>query len=295
MKKMSKNGKNVIILAVIFVLFVIVLISSIILFIGKNDEESSETSYDSKISLPNINTVDYRSNPLMYDFLNGSLGYCYKESNFVNFGPFFAILRYNDSYDTIFISYYNYAEKVTLPILGTEIMTLNANAGDYNSQSLEQSMNGLSSLKRFEEDDYTLYVVSETEDLNLNSVWGSIKFLDSGSLLTRFNPKNGPMYERIYTNGLGWPTEWLRSDEYFINALKEEGVDITNSFFDRYSLYSCLKFKTNKEDVDEQNREIAIKVNNIECFDFEFDGNEVEIRGEDDLNVLLSEFEYERY
>lgn len=90
------------------------------------------------------------------------------------------------------------------------------------------------------------------------------------------------MYDLIYNQGIGFPTDWLRKDSISENLYKN-GVDIKNDFFDSYNLYSKIYFIDNIN-----NNEIELYVDNLNKFTyFNKDLNTTSTINLDQLNMLL--------
>ena len=288
MKIKNKNKKSKIFIITIFFIFILILIATILilqLFKNKNnDVEINDIYKANNYNLPSINTIDYNENPMLYDFLNGSLGYNFDKNiipnngnNFTEYGTYFAILQENNHKDYAFISYYNEPEEIILPILGTDIY----NCKIENFEKFYNSITSISKNRVFNENyngnSYTMYIVSlyninnskNNYDycslLGNNIFWGGINLTQ-----IQMNLKPGIMSEKITNNG--WPSEWLRK-EPFINTVKKLGLNMYESFWDENNYLQTKIYKSTKGEKD-----LLVKTVNENKYEFEYENvyNELE-------------------
>ena len=273
------------ILKISIVSIVIIILGTFIYFnfLKKNDNKNTEDLKvtDSIINLPKLSSIDKNKYPLLYDYVNSSLGKNYDKDKlyFTEYNTFYAIMTNDDYKDYAWGELYTYGEYISLPILGLKpikikIRDLNA-FKDYTSK--------ISANRKYKEGKWNLYIVSlyknsnnqydYCKEVNYSYNWAGIE------LDTNFDKSdNGLAYKNIYDLGQGWDTKWLRKD-IFVKIVKESGLNINDKFFDRYNYLQVLKYKNNK-------KEIKVQVTQLDNFKLEISK---------DNYVDLKEYELKEY
>lgn len=283
--KIIRNKKSI-----IFVILILTIIITVIILIFKNTNnkhnEDVKTVINNQWNLPSLHEIDYNEKPMLYDFVNGSLGYKYINDNFTNYGIFYCVAIKNDKNEGIYVSSYSYAEELIFPILGQvpkffDVKDLNL---------IKSYINNMSKNRVIKEGEYTFCIVSLYKGDNDNNYdyckddkWANINIENSG------NSENGNMYNNVQKNG--WPTEWLRRD-YFKDSIKKDGIDISNKFFDKYNVYQILTFYKNGD----KDNALEVKVKNINEFLFTYNNGKQDVQlvlNESDLNNFLEGEGYE--
>lgn len=252
----------------VFLVLIFISIAIIVFLMVKNITTTVKVKQDDikKLEgLPNIMEVDMDKTPMMYDFLNSSLGYklCTKGYDFNKFGFYYAILQNEKEPENIYVEYYTYGERVIFPILGEapKLFELNSDTMSvFNDGTLK-----LSSDRIIKEDGWNLYIVSQYEQSSTNKFdccdavgnWSEINFI-------QFNTGDSGLMKNLIDDGLGWPTEWLRNDIYK-ESIKSAGYDIDNSFWDKYNINSITDYKNSAKVVV-----LQVKVTQLNCFEFEY-------------------------
>lgn len=238
-------------------------ITGIIIYfsISDNDDELNDTQIMVEHSdLPNPVKVDPQKNPLMYDFLDGSLGYRWKSlnqdgsvkyPNWDEWGYCFLIALNSQIPDKIYFERYCWGEYTLLPPLAGEIYSLVLNEQQrYNVSQMLQNMDQNRILK---EEDWYFFIVSDYSDMTLSTAeydsmnsdywWAGIDFTNYLS-----GEPGGAMKIRV-ENGDGYPTDWLR-EEPFRSRLLEEGLDLSWEWWDENWLYSHKFYHLNEKEID---------------------------------------------
>lgn len=275
--------KNIKKLSIIAIACLTILITAFAFF-HKSDVNNSDVKISDKANLPNINMVSQSGSPLLYDFINSSLGYSYDKDSFSTYGIYYAIIQNKNFNDTVFIEYYNYGDQVIYPILGYQPIKFKLK----DTVIFDNYKNNLSKNRSINEGDWTVYIVSlynssyksKYDYCDSNLYWGGID-------LSQFNKsEHGLMYNQIFDSGLGWPTNWLRKSP-FNKTVKDKGININHEFFDKYNLGSTLIFK------NEGGLELKVKVTQLDRFEFEYQNNHVYL-SEKQLNEFLKINNYEK-
>ena len=291
--------KNYLLIGFIILLFISIII--IVKFkinkrndILKNDNNSNYV-HDDIVDLPNLYEIDRNKNPMLYDFVNCSMGYYFyndliDQYTYKDDCGFLAILKPKDE-DIIFVESYQAIEKVILPLLGNKPIKIKLN--ETNIQIIKDREKQMDKNRIFEEGNYILYIIRESPDYSKCTDGDPGHFIDYDSIdnsnrwfgidiSNSFKTQKGNMYDLIYNQGIGFPTDWLRRDSISENLYKN-GVDIKNDFFDSYNLYSKIYFIDNIN-----NNEIELYVDNLNKFTyFNKDLNTTSTINLDQLNMLL--------
>lgn len=239
------------------ILSIVVILSGILLFTFSNDIKINNT-------LPSINNVNIETQPMLYDFMNGSLGKYYDE-DFSDYGFFLALLYDESNPSFINTSYYSYGEGVVFPILGTSVKTIEID----DIELFISNANKVDIDRTFIEEQNTLYILpvdDNSKDFNnyvVNGEWAGITLMENEIL------EHGMEYQSIYVKGDGWSTEWCRKEPYSSYIEQFAYVDINNEFWDRYSYHSVKEYVC--EDFS-----IKVKVINNDYFEVIYsDGNKI--------------------
>lgn len=276
------KNKNKIVLF-IFILLVIICIINIFNRKGNTTENRNEITVAD--GLPRLSQVDSDKNPMLFDFLNSSI--TYKMNNVENIdkiGFYYALLQNKHNKKDIYVEYYNYAESLVYPTIGSKPKALTLNKEQISN--IDNFASKMSKNRVFEEGDWVMYLISEYNagdnqyDYCDNiGRWGGIDMKQFQS-----NDK-GLMYELV-NSGFGWPTEWLRKEPY-INTMKKQGYDVNDSFWDQYNVGSYKIYKRNIHGTLED-EELKVQVVQLNQFQFKLDDNDVKLN-EEQLKLYLQQ------
>lgn len=274
---------------------------------SKNDDEIEKpTKYIQKVDLPSLSEIDRESNPMLYDFVNSSLGYQYHQENeFTDYGFFYAILINNKNFNNqkrMYIEYYSDNGYSAYPKLGTAPKNM-----DLNDQEIKQIDNFRSKVSKnriIKEGDYSLYIITrygagiatnDSANDNDNNNYNSYNYcdganrwagLDFNDLKLESIDNYGQMYYTIYENGIGWPTEWLKLEPFKTNLINE-GYDITNSFWNKYNIGSYKIYL----DTTDNNKEYKVYVEQFDRFRITYKDNTFRLN-EEQLNQFLETYKW---
>ena len=258
---------------------------------------------DKKTNLPLASEVDPDKNPIMSDFVRGSLTYKWNK-NLSEYGFFYAIMinekdlketldgKYenSDKKRTIYVSKYIYGQKYTYPIIGSTIYEFAMNKE--TAENINKFVNNMSSNRVFKEDGWKMAIVSsenihDPKNKNQNydyttkngstDEWAGLNF----SKVVQDENRPLDMYKVVYGD-FGWPTEWLRKEPYNKN-MKLEGYNVNDPFWDRYNIGSTLTY------VKKNNENVKLKVKVVQLDSFEFTDPKTERK------FYLKEKDLERY
>ena len=288
-----KNTKTKRLLLLFSFLFLVI----IFIFIWANgienqeDEVEGEISYEiSDIQLPDLVTVSADQSPVLYDFINGSLGWKSKINTIEFDGQFFVLARQPEKPNKIFVSYYAVAEEIRVPPLGTNPESYII--GDQEVVLIEDAIKHMDKRRIYNENEWQFLIINEwpiDDDhynfLNSDYKWCGIDF-------TKFNDMQnyGRMYTEIYEDGQGFPLDWLQRDEWKDQLYHQLGVDIEDEFWTRWKLYEKRTYSA----IDpEKGDDIIITVEGTDILKIE-DGGNISWLNEQDLNILLETRGYER-
>lgn len=305
----NKNKKYIIIILILFVIIITVVLLNNILINSNNNNNNSTNNMD-KIyeELPKLDAVNCDKTPLLYDFVNSSIGYHFSledDKTMTKMGSYYVIFYNNKNIKdtkTIYIEYYTFGEKIIRPILGSKpYKTILTN------EQINNILSKIDEIKNYgkytEENNYSAIFISryiydiESNYSNINSEqftniiccdeigrWNGIDFNNYSY------SEHGLMYENIYNNGLGWPTDWLIKDEWYDIMLKN-GYDMNNDFWKRYNIESFKIYKSDKTTAP--NKELKIYVEQLNRFKFRYNDNDIWIRvNEDQLKEVLQTYGY---
>lgn len=305
----NKNKKYVIIILVLFIVItMVILLNNILINFNKNDNNSINNIDKIYEELPKLETIDYNKTPLLYDFVNSSIGYHFSledDKTMTKMGSYYVLFYNNKNIKdtkTIYIEYYTFGEKITRPILGSKpYKTILTN------DQIDNILSKIDEIKNYgkytEENNYSVIFISryiydiESNYSNINSEqftniiccdeigrWNGIDFNNYSY------SEHGLMYENIYNNGLGWPTDWLIKDGWYDIMLKN-GYDMNNDFWKRYNIESFKIYKSDK--TTSPNKELKIYVEQLNRFKFRYNDNDIWIRvNEDQLKEVLRTYGY---
>lgn len=211
--------------------------------ITTNNVQGEETK-KSDVGLPDPTVIDEKKTPVMWDFVNGTLGY---KSDFTSNGGYnWAIAIPNtvlsgSTYD-IFVSPY-FSQDTPEPSLGgkPELVTLTPDEASVFKKYVEN----ISPSNKTEEGDYTFIRFNEISENN-NEYDKAILQPDATytyaniKLPMRDTSKLGILAQKIY-DGYGYPQDYLMKEPYEQRILTMKYVDITTDFFEANNY---LSYKT---------------------------------------------------
>lgn len=256
-----KKKNKIIVLSIAICLAIITIIITIFSISSSKPQEGDQQSEEDKVltvlrdkelELPNIESVDRNNSPLLYDFLNSSLGYMYDKDryNFTNYGQYYAVMFNKSNESKMFVEYYSYPEKVIYPILGNAPMQINLDATQTNIMNDWRSK--VSDNRTLIENDWTVYIISANNFDNFNEFDCCSKGIWAGIDLTKCNNSTGDnigKMQSIIDSGVGWPKEWIEREPFKTNILKEDGKDLSDPYWQQHSpgSYKIYKDENGKE------------------------------------------------
>jgi hypothetical protein len=252
-------------------------------------EETSATDF----LLPDISLVSAEDTPMLYDFVNGSIGWKW-DYNILPLDMFFALVWKPDEPTDVFVSYYSIAEIAKYPPLGST--PIQYRLTEQEAKVIKSSIDNMSSDLVHEEGEYQIALIKEYlmpdeaniyDGLDEDYKWGGMNFL-------RFTDptviKAGPMEVRV-DSGEGYPTDWLRKPEWAAQLLEVTHIDISWDFWDRYRVKEKREYYG--KDQTGGPPMVTIYVENTDSFLLvDQNGEEVHIN-EEQLGILLEIEEYE--
>ena len=265
----------------------------------KNAEEVPEVTV-SEASLPDLSMVYMDTNPMIYDFINSSITYRWDgpldESQLgdgtilEDWGFFYAIMFRESNPNTIFVENYSYGENLVEPALGTKPIAV-----DINNQQVDSMMNliqdgNISESRVFQESinlgneeydgNWILLAVSEYDnglkepsgsyvnDSTSDGTWCGIPLQNLKNQM-----ENGLMYETVYDDGMGFPTEWLMKEPFKSAVRKFAGLDMNDSFWQNFNYMQKVHCNSTIADAND----IDATVVQLERFQVRMDGRDVEL------------------
>lgn len=202
-----------------------------------------------------------KENPVLYDFVNSSIGYKsdIKANSFSN--SYLIMVRKDfvkgdkDS-GTIHISRMNpqdFFPPITTGYISTELKGQQWDSAKMAFRSWPKS-------RKFDAVDYTLYVVAD----NAAGKWLDDVKSDGPNLYSYNSTEGATTWNKIDLNAIkypegrlmqnvrenGWSTEWLRKAPYRDQILDQYKTDVNDRFFDKFNLYQVFKLKGKNGDYD---------------------------------------------
>lgn len=293
MRHRNSGKKHKIYIILIIVSFIALFSLSMILVKRGSVKKGNEGNGDNYIykegyDLLDISLVDQVSMPVLWDFLNGSMGWK-SDVDVTGLGCMFFAVAFNDKNpDSIYVSYYGYGEEIILPPCGT--VPLKKVLLDTDVIAVKNAISTMSDERVYEQGEWTVVLVNEHssyddrvyDSLDNNYRWAGVSFVG----MNEWNP--GPM-QRYIDEGDGYPTDWLRK-ETFVNNLYIN--DIYDEFWDHYRVEQVIKM-WKKEESHEQEASLVIKITQYGRLDVEYEGNSFKLNKED-LNYFLEVNGYEQ-
>lgn len=299
--KIDKNRRNNTLL-ILAIVVGIILLSILLVFIGimgrgSNNEESSKQDINNgsdklEWELPDLIDVNPKINPYLYDFINGSLGYNTKES-FIDYGFYYAILYRPEKINndkSMYVSYYSYAETITRPILGNSPSYLHLT--DEQIKRINDNIEFLAKNRIFYDNEYCLLIISQNQiDVDKEYRDNIVNYCDNIGRWLNIDfsniaqNKKGNMYNIIYTDGNGWPLEWLNKEPYK-EILKRNGYDLSNSFWKIYNIDSYNEY------INDNGDKIKVYVDQLNRFKFKLNDERWVYLNTNQLERMLEENNY---
>lgn len=314
--KIVDENKLIVMLVTLFLALIFIVGSAV--YIIKNiitNKNSNTTTKDGKViekfiesDLPDLSSINSDDNPVLYDFVNGSVGY---HMNFKlngiedieSIGPFYAIL-YKDDESNIYVSEYNYGENMERPPIGSKPTRYKLDKGQ--RKNIEDFLSKVSKERIFNEKyknkdeiNVTLAIISMYSDLSENSVYNScdsntrwcginlsnlipVKYEKNSTKIS--NNYKSPMYITVHDSGYGYPSDWLKKDNYK-DIMYNAGYNMDDEFWTRHNIDE-KKFYTRKNDNGETET-LTVTLDQINRFYINIDGNPCYFN-EENLNNYLS-------
>lgn len=305
----NKNKKYIIIILILFVIIITIILLNNILINSNNNNNNSISNID-KIyeELPKLDAINCDKTPLLYDFVNSSIGYHFSledDKTMTKMGSYYVMFYNNKNIKdtkTVYIEYYTFGEKIIRPILGSKPYKITLTNEQINN--ILSKIDEIKSYKKYvKENNYSAIFISQyIYDIELNySNIDSEKFINTVCCdeMGRWNgidfnnysySEHGLMYEDIYNNGLGWPTDWLIKDQWY-DIMSKNGYDMNNDFWKKYNIESFKIYKSDKTTAP--NKELKIYVEQLNRFKFRYNDNDIWIRvNEDQLKEVLQTYGY---
>ena len=260
-------------------------IIGVIIFSKNNEKEENIDRIISTTGLPSISEINVNDSPILYDFVNSSIGYK-SDINSKDFGFYYVIALNKEDKENVFIEYYSYGEKMTFPSLGTA-------PKKYSIEGLEESFKDfftkIDKNRIYHEGDWTFIFVSQYNDNQMGQFdscdaigrWGGIDFIKAFETI-----EIGKMQKTI-ESGVGWPTDWLRKEPYLTTMILE-GYDMNDPFWTKYNINSSKIYYTKSDE------EIKVYVDQLNSFKLKYNGEWVYLK-EDQLKVFLKEQGVDEY
>ena len=263
----------------------LIAIIGVIIFSKNNEKEENIDRIISTTGLPSISEINVNDSPILYDFVNSSIGYK-SDINSKDFGFYYVIALNKEDKENVFIEYYSYGEKMTFPSLGTA-------PKKYSIEGLEESFKDfftkIDKNRIYHEGDWTFIFVSQYNDNQMGQFdscdaigrWGGIDFIKAFETI-----EIGKMQKTI-ESGVGWPTDWLRKEPYLTTMILE-GYDMNDPFWTKYNINSSKIYYTKSDE------EIKVYVDQLNSFKLKYNGEWVYLK-EDQLKVFLKEQGVDEY
>lgn len=239
--KENKKVLTVLASSVVAILLVVIIFN----IINNNDDNQDVTtevpsSVVNPYKLPELGSISLTQQPILYDFVNGSLGLHEDLISMTTATPYFTFVSKDGSSQLYVVMNYGHQSdnemKNLLPIFSSAPVRIDLNEIEFNSfvnniSAYTEAGGILSS----EEDDYTFYAIPYSVIMLDNNAFDMI---DSDWLLAKYDLGN--LNEEIYA-GMGIPTEIIR-EKCDIQAIKEAcGIDFNDSFWDNVNYNSRIK------------------------------------------------------
>jgi hypothetical protein len=269
-------------LVVVAVVFILALVVALVMSQRNKPEVDVNNGVDNGfISLPSLTLVSRTDSPMLYDFINGSIGWNWSYKVTELEGPFFAVLWQPNKPSTIFVSYYPSAEVMNVPPLGTLPKPYNIN--EQERVVILDTISKMEKRRVNDENEWQMLLVNEWlidsnfyDYLDPNYKWAGINFVAFNDM-----SNNGIMFDVVQTEGNGYPTDWLRKQEWK-EILESNGINIMDEFWDRWNY---LQRKT-YESLDGKQPEIVVVADEIGMFSIKDGAHSSHIK-EEDLEMLL--------
>lgn len=212
---------------------------------GGKDNESDTTDATNGVvvnpySLPGIDSVSMTDSPILYDFVSGCIGLNEDIVPMVTADSYFIVVSKEDS-SRLFVvmNYGNQSEDEInnlLPVFSSSPIRVNLNEEQiktFNNEVAELENGG--DIKSYKEGDYTFYVIPYNIVLLDSS---NIEVIDFEQLMN--DKKPGDLAIKI-SDGMGIPTEIIRS-KCDVQRIKEiSGIDFNDSFWDNVNYNAHVK------------------------------------------------------
>ncbi|MEC4175051.1 hypothetical protein VIN30_01120 [Adlercreutzia sp. R7] len=211
---------------------------------GKNNESDTTDATNEVVvnpySLPDIDSVSMTDSPILYDFVSGCVGLNEDIVPMVGIDSYFIIISKEDS-SRLFVvmNYGNQSEDEInnlLPVFSSSPIRVNLNEEQFktfNNEVAELENDG--DIKSYKEGDYTFYVIPYSIVLLDSS---NIEVIDFKQLMN--DKKPGDLAIKI-SDGMGIPTEIIRS-KCDVQRIKEiSGIDFNDSFWDNVNYNAHVK------------------------------------------------------
>lgn len=212
---------------------------------GSKDNESDITDATDEVvvnpySLPKVDDVSATGSPILYDFVNGCIGLNEDIVPMVTTDSCFIIISKEDSSRLFAVmNYGNQSEDEInnlLPVFSSSPIRVNLSEEQiktFNNEVTELENSG--DIKSYKEGDYTFYVIPY-DIVFLDS--SRIEVVDFKQLMN--DKKPGDLANKI-SDGMGIPTEIIRS-KCDVQRIKEiSGIDFNDSFWDNVNYNAHVK------------------------------------------------------
>lgn len=190
--------------------------------------------------LPEIVSTDINKSPILYDFINTSMG-IYSDVEVEDYGYYYAICYKDNNYSDLYLSRYLYGSSEITPTIGSKIVSIAINEKDYSK--FENAISRMDDNRVIQEGDYTFAFVSfwnggvHGKHNEAGFEWDGIELEE----LIHLGWTESELQEKI--NVEGYPTSWIRIDRY-ANAINSWwDVDVMDDFWDRYNYLQRKSYK----------------------------------------------------
>ena len=213
-------------------------------------------------------------------------------------------ILYKDNESNIYVSEYNYGENMERPPIGSKPTRYKLDKGQ--RKNIEDFLSKVSKERIFNEKyknkdeiNVTLAIISMYSDLSENSVYNSydnntrwcginlsnlipVKYEKNSTKIS--NNYKSPMYITVHDSGYGYPSDWLKKDNYK-DIMYNAGYNMDDEFWTRHNIDE-KKFYTRKNDNGETET-LTVTLDQINRFYINIDGNPCYFN-EENLNNYLS-------
>lgn len=211
------------------------------------------------VQLPELDTVTVENNPLLYDFMNGCVGWHVNVFAPTGWEGSTVILRHKSTPDILYTDVYRIQDVPTLPPNGSVIDRIELNVAQL--EAYEKVLDSSPSSYIFTEGDWELLVYGrENRDVLISS---GLRLRVSDDT-AQGNPR--PFLE----DGTGWPTEWLRREPYVSRIKENLGIDMTDSFWDIWNYKGEYELK--KSWLSKGDYQVWVRVDGVNDF-YEWDSD----------------------